>query len=301
MRQNGQNSQTNNRDMRSLLFSLIFMLPAIQSSGTAQIPDLIIYKGDTLSLFSCPLDSYPDQSLVTPQGLFGGTGCFYTACWRNYIATWEIINNELFLIEIRNACYPTEMRGVSVSYKARVDKENIGSEYADLKTLFAGRFRNGRVKADWVTGNLFSPRGRLMLYYHDGFQSIYENELEFRLENGKLVDIKQWDNSKTKKSKYTEDGKLLTEFIQGSIDYNNVPESDTIKRVVIVVIWSSDENGRIDSVSVLKGVNEAYDREAIRVVRMIPEWDIIYRHGKLTNEIKWSIPVRFDAPGRKNQ
>ena len=57
---------------------------------------------------------------------------------------------------------------------------------------------------------------------------------------------------------------------------------------------SSDENGKIDSVAVVRGVNELYDSEAIRVVKIIPEWNVIYRHGKITNEMKWSIPVKFD-------
>lgn len=287
-------------NMKSLISTLALFLIAIKSFGTAQIPDLIIYKGDTLSLFSCPLNSYPDQALLNPESLFGGKGCFYTACWRNYIATWEIINNELFLVEIRNACYPTELREVSASYKSHVDIETIGNEFADLNALFTDRMQNGKVKADWVTGKLISPQGKLMMYIHDGFLSIYENELEFSFENGVLIDTQHWDNSKTKVSKYTENSKLLMEFIQSKVDYNNLPKSDTVKRIVIVRIVSSDEQGRIDSVAVVRGVNELYDKEAIRVIKMIPEWDVIYRHGKISNEIKWSIPVKFDATRRND-
>jgi len=145
-----------------------------------------------------------------------------------------------------------------------------------------------------VTGKLMSPQGKLMMYIHDGFLSIYEKELEFRFENGLLVDTNQWDNSKTRISKYTENSNLLMEFIQSNIDYNNLPKADTIKRIVIIRVISSDENGKIDSVAVVRGVNELYDSEAIRVVKMIPEWNVIYRHGKITNEMKWSIPVKFD-------
>ena len=280
--------------MKNIMLTVALSLLSILSYGTAQIPDLIIYKGDTLSLYSCPLNEYPDSTLLNPQILFGGKGCFYTACWRNYVATWEIINNELFLIEIRNACYPTEMRGVSVSYKSGVERETVGTEYADLKALFLDRIQKGKVKADWVTGNLISPQGKLLLYIHDGFQSIYENELEFRFENGILIETKQWDNSKTKKSKYTGNDKILFEFIQKNIDYNNLPKSDSIKRRVIVRIVSADDNGKIDSVVIVRGVNELYNKEAIRVVKMIPEWDVVYRHGKKTNENQWSIPVMFD-------
>lgn len=277
---------------------LLFSLISLNLFGTAQIPDLIIYKGDTLSLYSCPLNSFPNQDLITPNELFGSRGCFFTSCWRNYVATWEIIDNELYLCEIRNACYPTSMRGVSVSFKSEVDKDSIGSEYADLKVLFPQRFKNGKVKADWVNEKLISPQGKLLYYVHDGFESIYETEIEFTLKKGTLSEIKTLDNSKTRKSKYTEDQKLLKVFIYKNIQRKNLPVTDTIKRCVYVQIVSSDENGKIDRVKVVRGVNELYDNEAIRVVMSIPEWDVIYRHGKRYNPI-WTLPIRFDLTESK--
>jgi len=271
----------------------MFSLISVNSFGTAQIPDLIIYKGDTLSLFSCPLDSYPNQDLINPRGLFGSKGCFYTACWRNYVATWEIINNELYLTEIRNACYPTNLRGVSASYKGKVETDSIGNEYADLKKLFPQGFKNGKVKADWVIGKLYAPKGNLLYYIHDGFQSTYESELELTIVDGTLIESRELDNSKTRKSIYIEDQKLLKEFIYSNIRRENLPESDTIKRRVIVAIVSSDDNGKIDSVNVLRGVNEIYDKEAVRVIKSIPEWEVIYLHGEKVNR-GWTIPVNFD-------
>lgn len=261
--------------------------------GTAQIPDIIIYNGDTLSLYSCPLNSYPNQDLITPQRLFGSSGCFFTACWRNYVATWEIINGELYLCEIKNACYPTSIQNISTSYKSGVDKDSVGNEYADLKILFPKKFKDGKVKADWVDGKMFSPQGKLLYYFHDGFESIYETEIELNIKNGNLIGSKILDNSKTKKSKFTETQNLLSEFIYKNIKRENLPESDSIKRRVYVQIISTDENGQIDSVKVVRGVNEQYDNEAIRVVKSIPEWDVIYRHGENINQV-WTLPINFD-------
>jgi hypothetical protein len=266
--------------------------------GTAQMPDLIIYNGDTLSLYSCPLSSFPSQDLITPQGLFGSSGCFFTACWRNYVATWEIVDNELFLCEIRNACYPTSMRGVSASFKSGIDKDSVGNEYADLKVLFPKRFKDGKVKADWVDGKLISPQGKLLYYFHDGFYSIYESELEFTIEYGELVEVRNLDNSRTKKSIYSEDHNLLKEYIETNIELENLPEYDTLKRRVFVSILSTDEYGKIDSVNVIRGVNELYDNEAIRVVKSIPKWEVIYRRGKKVERV-WMIPINFDLTGNE--
>ena len=134
--------------------------------------------------------------------------------------------------------------------------------------------------------------------FHDGFQSIYEKEMEFTVDKGELMETKILDNSKTKKSKYTEDQKLLMEYINKNIKRENLPESDKIKRRVFVQIISSDENGKIDSVKVVRGVNELYDNEAIRVVKSIPEWDVIYRHGEIYNQM-WTLPINFDLTGNE--
>jgi len=136
---------------------LLLLIP-FKLFGTAQIPDLLIYKGDTLALFSCPLSFYPDNKLINPESLFGSKDCFYTACWRNYVATWEIINKKLYLTKIRNACYPTDMRNVAASYKVDVDQASIGAEFVDLKKLFPERYKKGKVKADWVTSKMIAPK-----------------------------------------------------------------------------------------------------------------------------------------------
>ena len=277
--------------MRKLIVVFVAILISIQAFGTAQIPDILIYKGDTLSLFDCPLDYFPDKGLMHPKRLFGGSGCFYTACYRNYIATWTIEENKLYLLSIRNACFPTDMKYVNVSYNEGAD--TLGTEYADLKTLFPDRFVNGRILADWVNIKIISPKGKILYYIHDGFMSIFEKEVEFTIENGTLIQIQEFDNSKTRISKYTQDPELIKEFIKNNIDYSNLPKQDKPIRV-IVSIFGATEDGKIDKVRIIRGFNEVFDKEAERVVRSIPQWDVFYRHGKITQGAGWMIPVIFE-------
>ena len=103
--------------MKRTIFNLLFLLIFINAFGTAQIPDILIFNGDTIPLFNCPLDYFPHNELLIPKSLFGSNGCFYTACWRNYVATWIIENEKLYLVQIRNACYPTDMKYVEASYQ----------------------------------------------------------------------------------------------------------------------------------------------------------------------------------------
>lgn len=277
--------------MRKLVNAFLLVLLSIQAFGTAQIPDILIYKGDTLSMFDCPLDYFPDKGLIHPRRLFGGSGCFYTACYRNYIATWTIDENKLYLLSIRNACYPTNMKYVNVSYNSGAD--TLGIEYANLETLFPNRFENGRVLADWVNTKIISPKGKILYYINDGFMSIFEKELEFKIENGTLIQIQEFDNSKTKISKYTQDPELIKEFIKNNIDYSNLPKQDKPIKVM-VSIFGATEDGKIDKVRIIRGFNEVFDKEAERVVKSIPQWDVFYRHGEITLGAAWMIPVIFE-------
>jgi len=277
--------------MKKLLSKLLFFLLPLPAFGTAQIPDILIYNGDTLSLFDCPLEYFPDQGLFSPLRLFGSSGCFYTACYRNYVATWKIENNKLYLLSIRNACYPTDMKYVNVSNK---DGAKIpGTEYADLQSIFQDRYADGRVFADWVNTKLISPKGKMLYYIHDGFLSIFEKELEFTIENGTLKQIQEFDNSKTRTSKYTQNPDLIKEFIKNNINYSNLPKTENTVKVIVGVLGANTE-GKIDNVRILRGFNEAYDKEAERVVKSIPEWDVLYRHGEKILSHAWSIPVIFE-------
>jgi hypothetical protein len=275
--------------MKTLLLSIFLLLLSDNAFSTAQIPDRLIYKGDTIFLFDCPLSYYPDKDYITPKNLFGSSGCVNTACWRNYVATWLIENDKLYLIQIRNACYHTALDYVGASYQQ--EAVDIGQEFADLKKLFPDRYENGRVPANWVSAIMYSPLGKILFYINDGFSSIYEREIEFNFNNGTLVNTQEFDNSKTRISKYNANPELLIDFIQSGINYSNVPYPDHEIKIRIHILGATAD-GKVDKVSISKGYNEIYEKEALRVVNSIPEWDVMYRHGKQIS-IPWLVTVTF--------
>ena len=63
---------------------------------TAQIPDILIHRGERLSLCATPLDDYYSSTrkrrppFVRPS----------TACYRGYVATWEIREGKVYLVGI---------------------------------------------------------------------------------------------------------------------------------------------------------------------------------------------------------
>lgn len=261
-----------------VIFLFLLTFPSVTTLATAQVGDRLIYKGDTLILFSNPLETFLDNFPTRPK-LFGEKeGCITTACWRGYQAQWEIIDNQLYLTAIYSCCYYED------------------SIKVDLKSLFETRYVDGKVKADWVTDNLIAPKGKMLYYVHDGYESLYETEIEFRIKAGLVVGTEIHDNSNSKQSVYSQNERLLHQFIYSNIKWDDLPTlNDDIIRVSVQ--FSANENGIIDSVKVVRGYNDIFDNEAIRVIKSIPEWDIYCRRGKY-KRIIWIMPIIFSEKNK---
>lgn len=137
--------------VHQLFLVFILALFPVKLFATAQVPDRIIWEGKTYSLLCNPLgpyfQEYPDKR---PQGGFS------TALWRGYVATFEIINNQLYLTEIITDPF-AEYREDSISLQKNLVEE-----------IFPGQ---KKVKVDWFTGLLVIPRGRMINYVHMGYSS----------------------------------------------------------------------------------------------------------------------------------
>ncbi len=84
-------------------------------TGTAQIPDFLIYKGDTLAIYANPLETYFD-SISRPDNIFAKYGYNSTACWRGYIGFWELKNDSLYLVELQG-----DSTKIDLSHIAAID------------------------------------------------------------------------------------------------------------------------------------------------------------------------------------
>ena len=129
---------------------------------TAQIHEKIRYQGKRMRLASCPHfpEDHPRISEVSEEeieklALDDRTEIiFSTACWREYIGSWSIRRGKLYL---------TKLEG-----RYRLDGKEA-------------------IFADWFTGDLRIPKGRMLEYVHAGFNSIYEQELLLTLERGVVI------------------------------------------------------------------------------------------------------------------
>ena len=133
---------------------------------TAQIRDALKYNGETYFLASEPLREYLYQEGIEFSG-------FTTACWRGYVATWEIKADKLFMVSMRGNI--KEGKKVDLSYL-----------FPDQSEVFA----------EWFTGEIKIPHGELLEYVHMGYGSVYEKEMYLSFEKGVLCERKELDNRK---------------------------------------------------------------------------------------------------------
>jgi len=130
---------------------------------TVQISDTICHYGRIHPLFSVPLESCWKQR-PRPENFESPVRC--TACWRGYVAKWAIENHQLFLLDIS-----------WVAARPLVDL---------VKEIFPES--NGKVLADWFSGELCVPLGRIVsrsMFLGPGF--VCEYELIIQVSRGCVV------------------------------------------------------------------------------------------------------------------
>ncbi len=150
---------------------------------TAQIHERLKYEGEDLSMAYCPpvpighpriLEIDIEKRDYDPQD---SVILFSTACWRRYQGSWEVKGGRFYL---------TGLRGL---YRL------VGDE---------------PLMADWFTGMIRIPKGRLLQYVYMGFGSVYEKELHVKIEAGVVTGSRVVDNR----------GKR---FDERSLGWNNLP------------------------------------------------------------------------------
>ena len=127
---------------------------------TAQARERLLYRGQQMSMCSEPLSVYFRLMSIEPD--FAEQS---SACWRRYVGSWEVRNEQLYLVELSATM-------------------NSG-EAACLETLFPGY--KSRVFAHWYTGEIRVPQGSLIEQVHMGYSSKYEEDLFMEFKRGILV------------------------------------------------------------------------------------------------------------------
>jgi hypothetical protein len=159
--------------MKKIMTVVLFFLFCGSAFATAQFPDILVYKGEKLPVYSNPLESYFNKDNPRPKDLFIYS-C--TAVWRGYVASWKIEDGYLYLTKL--------VEGTCSSNAPEIP----------ITRIFPGK--EAPVKAVWFSGTLRVPMGKQLRYVHMGYGSIYEKDLFLSIENGKVVKESIIDNTK---------------------------------------------------------------------------------------------------------
>ena len=150
---------------------------------TAQAPDIITVKGETHSLLTNPLEMYREMyrhDMVFFESYLG------TACWRGYIAEWEVDDGKLFLLKVNGFVSYTDEHSqpliINGKFICRSDNLREHKVPATLSELFGPE--RDRVPATWYTGELRIPQGEMTEYVHHAYASEYSGYLIIPVENG---------------------------------------------------------------------------------------------------------------------
>lgn len=159
-----------------VLAILSFGISKAKDMRTAQRSDIITYKGTEYRLNSNPLEHYfeqfPDKR---PQ-----SGIVSTALWRGYIAYFEIIDNQLYVTDIK----------IQVQ-----DKKSKEDYKIKLVSAFKEVFPNKKkFKIDWYSGILILPHGDLIQYVHMGYASTYSKYWLIEIDKGNVNETRFYTN-----------------------------------------------------------------------------------------------------------
>lgn len=136
---------------------------------TAQIPDRIIIKGQELKLFTNPLEQYWAIRRKKRPAF-----CTSLECLRGYVATWEIIETELYLNKIEG-----QIKRTIFLFGSRIIN-------CSLKTIFP-RSKHSPVQAQWFSGKLRIPEGNMIRFRDSDYDSRFERDTIITMQEGKLI------------------------------------------------------------------------------------------------------------------
>lgn len=160
--------------MKSIISTIVVLVFVGKTFATGQIPDYLIHDQDTVAIYNNPLEQYFEQTGKRELIDFNSP-CWSTACWRGYVAYWELENDSLFLKKITSC----------IEDCSEDDKD------ANLFSMFG----ENRPFASWYTGTLTVPIGEVFYGSSMGYDAVYECEDKMQVDNGVLQSTYQISNN----------------------------------------------------------------------------------------------------------
>jgi hypothetical protein len=164
---------------RFLLISAISFFAVSTAFSTEQTADILVIGRDTIYLKWFPLEELRIKNKFKAPFDYGGHSFPHTGCWRGYVATWQIVENNLVLKEVQKL--DTEKTKLNII-------EYLENNNYNPKTI------NGFVLADWYSDTLkyykhhYNDFRNERFYISKDFSGGKNKKTELIFENGKLIE-----------------------------------------------------------------------------------------------------------------
>jgi protein TonB len=86
--------------------------------------------------------------------------------------------------------------------------------------------------------------------------------------------------------------RALQQYLANSINYPLIAQENGIQGKVFIS-FVINENGDISDVTLVRGVDAALDKEALRVIRSLPKWKPGKQGGKAV-KVRYNVPINFE-------
>lgn len=272
--------------IKKVIFIVVLFFNVTIICASPQMPDLLIYKGDTIPIYNLILEQYLNEIKTDEnESLFGLTfreGASFN-CWRGYQAIYQVENDSLFLVSI--------MSFGEISQNKKIDQE---ASLNRIKEIF-NNVQNGRVHLKWFSGKVSIPNGELLSW--DGvFYKTFIDEIIISIENGLLTEskeVKNYIDDPKKLNRYDYYTPLFTIYkqIKRKFIWRNLPDDGRF--------WWEDFSITIGKDGSIKEVINLYDdsdpayQQAIENAIKDLSWDIVKKSGEPIEQ-NYTLSLEFD-------
>lgn len=290
--------------MKKMLFALLLLLMPVMTKATGQIAERLLMNGVCWQLYYCPIETNTTLSEdiarvldSLPKTMFLD-GVEYeqfksTALWRNYVGTWEIKGNRLFLQKLEIP-YAREVENGFEEYYYPLG-EDI------LKEIFATYCTVEGICASWFCDTIRAATGEEICYEHMGFARHNEYECLIVVNNGIVKEMTRYDN-------YHKEGVVPYDVCKALAE--KFPwEKFSKNKDTCFFLWLSDcvidGNGTLQDCNVQCIRPQKYESMtqesplimAVKdILKDLKPWPVWYINGKFeTKYLNWTFPLKRGA------
>lgn len=255
--------------MKYFLLVMLFFSIIQKCYCTEQQADILIYENKEVKIYTYPLEDVWMKVLVDTSYI--QKTCMSTSCYRLYEATWEIIDDKLYLHQISDCCN-SEIK-------------------ADLNLIFDKAFKDDKVFSNWFNGRFVIPVGDILYYEYFSSKPVYQYEKLIYVKNGIIEEVKTVSNLESKLSYYSTN-KLSLHVLKNLSDKIQKELWAKEFELLFYIYIESDENRKVIGLKYNSIYHIKYQELLESIILDIDDWDILYRHGEIDlNERAYSVKI----------